>query len=401
MFHEAVDYIERNDPATADLAAARVGLEMSSKLMSFARAAEARYLDRLRRLTPNVAGELAAATGVSNRAARSTTKKATALAALPGTLDALASGSITGEHADVMAATVASNPDLAGELKAAETDLLDGCGTVDQFTSTLQKFVADHDTDPNAKAQRQHRNRKGMFFEGEHGMVGATFVLPTDTGTEIRNAIVAEARKIWREHNNTTRDPGDTLMSNRHPQYLADAFVSLIRMGVSGRATGPAKPNGTILGIYNITELTDTLGSCGVDARLADGTPLPVETVRRLACQAGIMNAIVDDTGALLYLGRNVRLATPAQRHALEAMYGGCVNCRANMTWCDAHHIIPWDQGGNTDIDNLGPACSTCHHLVHEGGWTMRSPQLGVIEIYTPDGRLHRTVTAHSPPIAA
>ncbi len=206
-------------------------------------------------------------------------------------------------------------------------------------------------------------------------MVGATFLLPPELGDEIKNLIVA------------------------------DAFVALIRKATtssSGRGAGASRPGGAILGLYNIADLTDRLNATGVNARLVNGTPLAVETIRRLACEAGILTGITDDHGAMLYLGRTTRLATPAQRHALQAMYTGCTNCNADWSWCHVHHIVPWDHGGPTDLDNLTPLCGArCHTLFHEGRWTMRSPRLGVIEIYTPDGRLHKQVNAHAPPRAA
>lgn len=196
--------------------------------------------------------------------------------------------------------------------------------------------------------------------------------------------------------NNTDTDPGDTLMEHRHPQLLADAFVALIRKATTGAGSGsssaPSPRNGAVLALYNLGDVAE---------RLIDGAPLPIETIRRMACEAGIMTGGVDDHGAVLYLGRQVRLASPAQRLALQTMYSGCTNCGSNWAWCDMHHIVPWDLGGPTDLDNLAPLCKRCHHLFHEGRWRMVSPALGVIEIFTPTGYVHKTVRPHAPPRAA
>ena len=48
-----------------------------------------------------------------------------------------------------------------------------------------------------------------------------------------------------------------------------------------------------------------------------DGTPIPVEVMRRLACEADIVPVVLNGRGEALDVGRTQRLATPAQRDAL------------------------------------------------------------------------------------
>jgi predicted restriction endonuclease len=38
---------------------------------------------------------------------------------------------------------------------------------------------------------------------------------------------------------------------------------------------------------------------------------------------------------------------------------------------CSIHHIDYWENGGQTDLDNLIPLCSRHHHKAHEGGWKL------------------------------
>ena len=56
-----------------------------------------------------------------------------------------------------------------------------------------------------------------------------------------------------------------------------------------------------------------------------DGTPLPVEVIRRLACEAEIIPVVLNSRGEALAVGRAQRLATPAQRNALRAMHRTCM----------------------------------------------------------------------------
>jgi Domain of unknown function (DUF222) len=79
--------------------------------------------------------------------------------------------------------------------------------------------------------------------------------------------------------------------------------------------------------------------------------------------------------GRVLNSGRSIRLATPAQRHALAGRDGGCAHpdCSAPPAWCDAHHIDWWTHGGPTDLDNLCLLC-THHHTPRSTPRPGRSP---------------------------
>lgn len=60
---------------------------------------------------------------------------------------------------------------------------------------------------------------------------------------------------------------------------------------------------------------------------------------------------------------RSERMASIGQRIALLAMQGVCswAGCSAPITECEAHHILAWIQGGNTDIGNLTALCRQHH----------------------------------------
>ena len=42
-----------------------------------------------------------------------------------------------------------------------------------------------------------------------------------------------------------------------------------------------------------------------------------------------------------------------------------------------AHHIIHWEHGGPTELDNLISLCHFHHHSVHEGGWNITATDHG------------------------
>jgi hypothetical protein len=71
--------------------------------------------------------------------------------------------------------------------------------------------------------------------------------------------------------------------------------------------------------------------------------------------------------------GRRFRTVPPRLRQALEIRDRHCAfpGCRIGIGWCEAHHILEWEHGGETNLDNLTLLCSRHHHAVHEGGWTI------------------------------
>lgn len=68
-------------------------------------------------------------------------------------------------------------------------------------------------------------------------------------------------------------------------------------------------------------------------------------------------------TGVPIALGRTERCASIEQRIAMFAVQGVCswAGCTAPMTECEAHHILAWIRGGNTDLENLTGLCREHH----------------------------------------
>jgi hypothetical protein len=105
-----------------------------------------------------------------------------------------------------------------------------------------------------------------------------------------------------------------------------------------------------------------------LDGGLLDtGAPLPAAEVRKMACDAGIVPAILDSHSVPLDLGRERRLISGALRKALILRDRGCTwpGCDRGPRWCQAHHPKPWHTGGNTCLTNAVLACGFHHRLLH------------------------------------
>ena len=113
-----------------------------------------------------------------------------------------------------------------------------------------------------------------------------------------------------------------------------------------------------------------------------------MQTVQRLRCEADVLPVVLRSTGEVLHVGRTARVATRAQRRALAALHRTCAHphCSAAFSRCQIHHVVPWEQGGRTDLDNLIPLCTEHHHLVHEGGWSLELHDDRTITLTRPDG---------------
>ncbi len=126
--------------------------------------------------------------------------------------------------------------------------------------------------------------------------------------------------------------------------------------------------------------LLQQLDANGIETRAkgvgttGDGTDLPPGTLRRLACDAELLPAILNSTGEVLDVGRLRRLVTPAQWTALILRDRHCTfpTCTRPPVMCHAHHLTHWADGGDTSLDNLALLCGRHHRVIHHTPWQIR-----------------------------
>jgi hypothetical protein len=104
---------------------------------------------------------------------------------------------------------------------------------------------------------------------------------------------------------------------------------------------------------------------------LSDDTPISPAEARRLACDAGVIPALLGTRAEPLDVGRISYAPTDALRRALVLRDRGCSfpGCRRRPGRCHAHHVHHWLDGGPTALATLTLLCRFHHHLVHHGGW--------------------------------
>src|SRR5947207_1071753 len=90
------------------------------------------------------------------------------------------------------------------------------------------------------------------------------------------------------------------------------------------------------------------------------------------------------------------------QFRALAVRDGGCrfPGCARPVSWCEAHHVVPWEDGGPTDRANLVLLCWRHHHdFAHHPRWQLKLLPDATVEVTTPDGRM-LTICPRPPPDA-
>ena len=350
--------------------------------------------------------ELCRQFGLGRHRARQQAKTSNALKALPDTLEAAKQGWISIDHARLMGEShlrvpLSKDEELELVVVAISEDL-------DQFKKTVARQEDQRRADDGlTRHERQRERRNAKVFDGDNEMVILYAELDRISGERVKAALHELSDRMFREDARAESD-------RTHDQRNADALVALITQrpdradragGESGTkpevgtpetvvanddangSGGDPAPQGTTL-IVSIDY--DTLSGQLKNAGLIDGTPIDIDDLRRIACDAGIVPAIFAADGQPLYMGRKQRAATAAQKLALIARDKECIGCGMRASACDAHHIIWWDDDGPTDITNLVLLCPKCHRKVHKQGYQVTEDAAGRSRLKSPPRAIDR-----------
>ena len=97
------------------------------------------------------------------------------------------------------------------------------------------------------------------------------------------------------------------------------------------------------------------------------GVTLSPESLRMLCCDAAVVPVVLDGAGQPLDVGRATRTIPDGLRRAVAARDRGCAHpgCDRPVSWCECHHIVPWECGGETKLSNLAMLCRVHHRQIH------------------------------------
>jgi len=306
---------------------------------------------------------------MSTRAANKVAKTAAGLVELPKLAESLAQGKITTEHAEVAVSAAAKtspqqvNDQLSGLAEES---------SVDTFTEQSRQWVNRNQPDNGAgRYERQRRNRSLKHWVNDEGMGVLLAELDPVSYQQVRMAVDVEYDRLWRGDGGRDGSPDDV---RTFPQRMADAFVALL---TNPARRGPGSTRHQLIAIADIERLRGD-NPTGV-AEIVGGEALPQTVLERLICTAAVTGIVFDGKGQPLWVGRTHRHATEAQIKAIIARDRHCrgKHCTSGPERCEIHHIVPWEQGGRTDIDEMCLACPLCHHNIHDRGYTVIKTNTG------------------------
>lgn len=95
--------------------------------------------------------------------------------------------------------------------------------------------------------------------------------------------------------------------------------------------------------------------------------PVDPAVARRVVCDAGIRRIVMAGRSEPLDVGRQTPVVSPSMRRAVIIRDRHCrfPGCDRPHTWCDAHHVVHWADGGPTAVPNLILLCRRHHRMVH------------------------------------
>ena len=314
--------------------------------------------------------ELVRSAGLSHRDAKRVIARAATLDVIPGFDSALATGAVTAGHVDALAAGLAKlSPADQVRLVDRGHNLLANAQrlSVDEFAKTVRVEVARAQSDGGlSRFERQRRSTYLKVWNDADGMIHLRGAFDPERGTALAARLDARVEALF--HSGDTATPVEVMPGvepNDHRRALALIDMSKGVADING--SRPARAE--IIVHVDLETLRSGLHESGLPTT-QHGVELPVETLRRLACDADIIPVVLNGHSVPLDVGKAKRLATVHQRRALAAVHPTCAfpNCTVKFAHCEPHHLTPWEHGGPTDLHNLVPLCSQHHHTVHEGG---------------------------------
>ncbi len=183
-----------------------------------------------------------------------------------------------------------------------------------------------------------------------------------ETGVEVE----VEANPPPGPHGPCPQQPDDTRSRGEKQAGILRAVFEAAARQPGTPTMGGAAP--TVLVHININDLLDGRGAGWIDG--IDG-PLTPSQVDELICAGGYQPVLFGHTGTILHLGTSNRFFSAQQRRVLAARDGGCVipGCTVPPHLTQVHHVVPWRQGGPTDIDNAVLLCNAGHASIDTSGW--------------------------------
>jgi len=288
-------------------------------------------------------------------------------ARMPATAEMFTTGQVGLRHVETIARVLAS--DAAGRLSpsvwaGAEAELADKAtvyapGELSAYGTRLVEVLDEDGPAPDERPPAQvnelnlARNR-----DGSGGRISGRF---DDAALydAIATAVDAGSKPLSGEDDRST--------PQRQAQALAE-ICGYVLDHADLPDTGGSRPH------LNVLLSWEDLQAQTRAAMLDFGGTLSPEALRMLACDAAVIPIVMNGAGQPLDVGRSKRTIPDGLRRAVATRDRGCAfpGCGRTVSWCEVHHIRPWQDGGPTCLTNCVMLCTAHHRLLHHPGWCVQ-----------------------------
>jgi hypothetical protein len=384
---QLLDFVERVEAASRQvealkLAAARVVAERSDRDDPDSLARRLGF--------KTAAGALAGITKSSGKEAAKLVKDAADLKALPAVEQAVLDGRIGREAASAIAGELKKaaggklenlvaapgSPD-SRELEAVQTELVElatSAGADEVKTAAAQKAAGlnvQAVEDQAAKAMQERFFWIGPTIDGAARVSG---LLPAGHAAVVRGVLDGLSNPKGKKTVSFTPDqdvvPADArTWGQKAADHLRDVFAS------AARSAQMPDMGGDHPTVWLSTTAAELQAGSGLAFYAGTPEPVPVQEAQQAACAGGVQAVVFGADGDVLNLGLEVRGFTKRQRRAIALRDGGtCLipGCQVPAQWCEVHHVVPYTDGGPTDVCNGVLLCFFHHHEIDSGPWRIR-----------------------------
>ena len=151
---------------------------------------------------------------------------------------------------------------------------------------------------------------------------------------------------------------------------------------IEAKGAQPGPKAGGVAATVVVTMSLESLLGAQTAATLDTGDRITAAQARRLACEAGIIPAVLGGPSQVLDLGRKTRFHTEPQRIAMAIRDHGCTaeGCDWPPGMCHAHHDpIRWAHHGGTSVANGRLLCPRHHAMAHDHRYQQKATANGKV----------------------
>jgi hypothetical protein len=293
--------------------------------------------------------------GMTRTEASGTVKTSHAMTHMPRVTDRALAGAVPQRSLQLLGQARDRNPDEFEDHESAFADMATSLSVAD-LRQGITRWRQQVDYQAALADVEYHERFRSLYLATQaDGTCDVRGTLPPELFHLVSTVIEAKVNPTFLD------DTDDRTVPQRRADALGDICAFYLDHNDTLVSSSGEKPHITVTVDYETLK--------GQAERLPEiaGKPVTPKTVRRITCDAGIIPMMLGSDSEPLDVGRKTRTIPTGIRRALEQRDRHCTwdGCEAPASWCDAHHLIHWADGGDTSLGNLALLCRNHHTATH------------------------------------